>query len=166
MGLSFSDFDLGYLVIALAVVIILLLIFFIILLVQSRKIKKLKSRLDKFMITKEGNNLEKDIVSIYEDNKFLRQNAEQNKKDIKTLYRNMEKTFHKMGLVKYDAFNYMGGNLSFSLALLDENNNGFIINSVHSNEGCYSYSKEIIDGTCSIELSEEEQKALSKAIGE
>ena len=44
----------------------------------------------------------------------------------------MESAYQKMGLVKYDAFNQMGGQLSFSLALLDENNNGFIINSVHS----------------------------------
>ena len=60
----------------------------------------------------------------------------------------------------------MGGQLSFSLALLDENNNGFLINSVHSTEGCYSYTKEIKQGECSISLSEEEVKALELAMGE
>jgi hypothetical protein len=71
-----------------------------------------------------------------------------------------------MGLVKYDAFNQMGGQLSFSLALLDENNNGFIINSVHSSEGCYSYTKEIKLGQCAIDLGAEEAEALSIAMGE
>ena len=71
-----------------------------------------------------------------------------------------------MGLVKYEAFNQMGGQLSFSLALLDENNNGFIINSVHSTEGCYSYTKEIKNGSCSISLGKEEEEALSIAMGE
>ena len=80
--------------------------------------------------------------------KFLKANTEKNKKDIRTLYKNMESAYQKMGLVKYDAFNQMGGQLSFSLALLDENNNGFIINSVHSSEGCYSYTKEIKLGQC------------------
>ena len=70
------------------------------------------------------------------------------------------------GLVKYDAFNQMGGQLSFSLALLDENNNGFIINSVHSSEGCYSYTKEIKLGQCAIDLGAEEAEALSIAMGE
>lgn len=70
-----------------------------------------------------------------------------------------------MGLVRYDAFNQMGGQLSYSLALLDENNNGFIINSVHSTEGCYSYSKEIRNGDNSISLSQEEAEALAIAKG-
>lgn len=59
----------------------------------------------------------------------------------------------------------MGGKLSFSLALLDENNNGFILNSVHSTEGCYTYTKEIKNGECAISLGEEEQQALDMAIG-
>ncbi len=40
----------------------------------------------------------------------------------------------------------MGGKLSFSLALLSQTNDGFIINAMHSREGCYTYIKEIIDG--------------------
>ena len=70
----------------------------------------------------------------------------------------------KKNIVKYDAFNQMGGQLSFSLALLDENNNGFILNSVHSAEGCYSYTKEIIGGKCAIDLGEEEKQALALAM--
>lgn len=59
----------------------------------------------------------------------------------------------------------MGGKLSYSLALLDENNNGFILNSVHSTEGCYSYTKEIRNGQSSISLGEEEKQALDIAMG-
>ena len=110
--------------------------------------------------------LEKDIVGLYEDNKFLKINVDKNKKDIRTLYKNMEHAFQKIGLIKYDAFQQMGGKLSFSLALLDENNNGFILNSVHSTEGCYTYTKEIKNGECAISLGEEEQQALDMAIGE
>ena len=77
----------------------------------------------------------------------------------------MESTFQKIGIIKYNAFNQMGGNVSFSLALLDKQNNGFILNSVHSAEGCYSYTKEIKNGQCSIELGEEEKQALNMAVG-
>ena len=136
-------------------VILLLIIFLILLIVQIRKTSKLKKRLDKFL-----------IAGLYEDNKFLKANTEKNKKDIRTLYKNMESAYQKMGLVKYDAFSQMGGQLSFSLALLDENNNGFIINSVHSSEGCYSYTKEIKLGQCAIDLGAEEAEALAMAMGE
>ena len=51
-------------------------------------------------------------------------------------------------------------------ALLNEKNDGFIINSVHSTEGCYSYTKVIKNGECDISLGEEEKKALQIAMGE
>lgn len=70
-----------------------------------------------------------------------------------------------MGIVKYDAFSQMGGQLSFCIALLDENDNGFIINSVHSTEGCYTYTKEIKNGECKITLGTEEAEAMAIAMG-
>ena len=70
-----------------------------------------------------------------------------------------------MGLVKYDAFNEMGGKLSFSLAMLNAKEDGFIINAMHTREGCYTYIKEIVDGNSIIVLSEEEQEALNMAKG-
>ena len=160
------DFVVDYLIIGMTAVIVVLLITLILLIVQIRKTSKLKKRLDKFLLGKDGTSLENDIVALFEDNKFLKASTEKNKKDIRILYKNMESAFQKMGLVKYDAFNQMGGQLSFCLALLDENNNGFIINSVHSTEGCYSYTKEIKMGESSIPLGKEEEEALAMAMGE
>ena len=51
-----------------------------------------------------------------------------------------------------------------SIAKLDENNNGFILNSVHSTEGCYSYTKEINAGVSSLTLGKEEEEALRIAM--
>lgn len=159
MGLG--NFDLTYLFIGMFALIIILLILFI---VQAVKLSKLSKRYNKFMGGKNAKSLEKDIMGLYEDNKFLKTSMEKNKKDIQTLYRKFEGTFQKVGIVKYDAFNQMGGQLSFSLALLDENDNGFILNSVHSTEGCYSYTKEIKGGLCDISLGDEEKKALDIAM--
>ena len=47
--------------------------------------------------------------------------------------------------------------------MLDENDNGFILNTIHSSEGCYSYTKDIVNGNCNIVLSEEEKKAIDMA---
>lgn len=162
-SIGLGSVDIGYLLLGMAGLILLLIV---LLIVQIRNIGNLKKRMDRFMTGKDSKSLEKDIVGLYEDNKFLKITAEKNKKDIRTLYKNMENTFQKVGIIKYDAFRQMGGQLSFSLALLDENNNGFILNSVHSTEGCYTYTKEIKQGVCDIALGEEEEKALSMAMGE
>lgn len=153
--------DIGYILLGIVAVLLILLIILIVLTVKYSKIKK---RYDKFMQGKNASSLEDDMHGVFEDMKLLKNNVDRNKKDIRILYKNMKRTFQKLGIVKYDAFNQMGGQLSFSLALLDENNDGFIINSVHSSEGCYSYTKEIKNGTSSISLGEEEQQALNIAM--
>lgn len=162
-SIGLGNLDIAYLFLILLIFIVVL---FVIIILQMKKLNRLQKRINKFMTGKDAKSLEKDIVGLYEDNKFLKINVDKNKKDIRTLYKNMEHAFQKIGLIKYDAFQQMGGKLSFSLALLDENNNGFILNSVHSTEGCYTYTKEIKNGECAISLGEEEQQALDMAIGE
>ena len=54
--------------------------------------------------------------------------------------------------------------MSFALALLDEKNNGFILNVVHTREGSYTYIKEIIDGNSVLALGDEEERALNGAL--
>lgn len=162
-SIGLGNLDIAYLFLILLIFIVVL---FIIIILQMKKLNRLQKRISKFMTGKDAKSLEKDIVGLYEDNKFLKINVDKNKKDIRTLYKNMEHAFQKIGLIKYDAFQQMGGKLSFSLALLDENNNGFILNSVHSTEGCYTYTKEIKNGECAISLGKEEQQALDMAIGE
>lgn len=159
MGLG--SIDLSYLFIGLMVVTLLLLVMVIMLTVKFGRLSK---RYQKFMGGKNAKSLEKDIMGLYEDNKLIKASMDKNRKDIENLYRKFEDAFQKVGIVKYDAFNQMGGQLSFSLALLDENDNGFILNSVHSTEGCYSYTKEVKAGLCDIALGDEEKKALDMAM--
>ena len=108
--------------------------------------------------------MEELIMKRFDDMDKMLEDTEKNVNDIKTLFDNMKDTVQKAGVVKYDAFNEMGGKLSFALAMLDGNNTGFVINSMHSREGCYTYIKEIIDGKSYIPLGAEEQKALNQAM--
>ena len=159
MGLG--NIDIAYIFIGMLAIILILFILIIVQIVQTSKMKK---RLKKFMQGKDAKSLESDINGLFEDNKYIKVLTEENKKDIRKIYRNMEYTFQKVGIVKYDAFQTMGGMLSFSLALLNDHDDGFIMNSVHSSDGCYSYTKEIKNGLCDISLGEEEQKALEIAL--
>lgn len=161
--IGLKNADIGILLLILAIIILILIILNI---VNMSTIFKLKKKYKRFMQGKNAKSLENEIIGLFEDNKFIKSSVEKNKKDIRSLYHKFESAFQKIGIVKYDAFNQMGGKLSFCLALLDENNNGFILNSVHSTEGCYSYTKEIEKGSCKISLGEEEEKALNMAMKE
>ena len=159
---QYLGFDSDYIIIGLAVLVLIQIILMIVNVVQMSKLKK-KYKI--FMSGKNAKNLEETLIRRLDqvDDLIIANSA--NEKNIRTLYKNMQKTYQKMGLVKYDAFHEMGGKLSFSLAMLDEKNNGYIINAMHSREGCYTYIKEIIDGNSVIVLAEEEQEALNQAMG-
>ena len=89
---------------------------------------------------------------------------EDNSNNIKDIYEKLEYTFQKIGVVKYDAFHEMGGKLSFALCMLDKKDNGYVVNVMHSNDGCFAYIKEIVNGKSYIELGKEEEKAVKQAL--
>ena len=158
---QYLGFDSDYIIIGLAA---LLIIFFIIIIINMVQVSKLKKRYKIFMSGKDAKSLEDTLMQrLNQVDDLIASNAT-NEKNINKLFDNMKPTFQKIGLVKYDAFHEMGGKLSFSLALLNETNDGFIINAVHSREGCYTYIKEIIDGNSIIVLADEEQEALNIAM--
>ena len=159
---QYLGFDSDYIIIGLSAVVLILLILIIVNIAQMRKLKKAYKV---FMSGKNGKNLEDTLIKRLDQVDTLLEANNENEKTIKSLFEAMQLTYQKMGLIKYDAFNEMGGKLSFSLAMLDVRNNGFIINAMHTREGCYTYIKEIVDGNSIIVLSDEEQKALDRAMG-
>lgn len=150
-----------YVTIALSVVSILLAVVLIIILC---KLKKLKRRVDSLTRGKDTESLEDIIVSYLERVESLEEGEEITRAALNAIKDNLKITYQKTGLVKYDAFREMSGALSYSLALLDKENNGVLISSMYSREGCYTYAKEIIKGESKINLSEEEAEALKQAV--
>lgn len=153
-------FDSDYIIIGLAVFSLVILV---LLCVNISQISKLKKRYKIFMSGKNAKSLEDTLIKRLDQVDDLIAANSANEKNINKLFSNMKFTFQKVGLVKYDAFHEMGGKLSFSLALLNETNDGFVLNAVHSREGCYAYIKEIVGGNSIIVLAEEEQEALDMA---
>lgn len=153
--------DTLYVILGMAVVMAVMLVFLII---NSVKIKKMKLTYTSFMSGKDGKSLEEVVLKRFKEVDELKKEDAAKKVQLDDINESLRYAFSKMGMVKYDAFNEMGGKLSFALALLDNRNNGFLINAMHSREGCYTYVKEIINGESYINLGEEEKKALNKAI--
>lgn len=153
--------DPAYIFILLIMLIILMFLLYV---NVNMKYSRLKSSYSSFMRGRDGKNLEQSILQKFDELDEIASIAKSNQKDIKELAHALKGNYQKVGIVKYDAFNEMGGKLSFALTLLDGNNSGWIINAMHSREGCYNYIKEIVRGESYIELSEEEAESLEQAI--
>jgi hypothetical protein len=159
MGLG--DVDVFYLYITVFSLVIILLLVIVVLLIYVVNMKK---RLSHFMSGRNAASLEEEIGGVFRDISMLKEHDLKFRSDIREIKANLLECYQKVGVVKYDAFREMGGQLSFSIALLDKQDNGFILNSVHSANGCYTYTKEIQNGVSYIDLAEEEREALSRAM--
>ncbi len=158
---QYLGIDSEYVIIGLAGVVALMVILWIVSIIQYHGLKK---KYKSFMEGKDAKSLEGMITERVGQIDTLEMKVKDHDRDINSIFKNLKYTFQKVGLVKYDAFNEMGGKLSFSLCMLNETNDGYIINAMHSREGCYTYIKEIIDGNSVIQLSEEETEALNMAM--
>ena len=159
--LSALGIDPGIIIILLFLLIIALFVLYV---NVTMKYNRLKSSYNTFMKGKDGKTLEESFKERFSEVEAILKITKQNRLDIREMSKHTEKNYQKMGIVKYDAFNEMGGKLSFAIAMLDGTNSGWILNAMHSREGCYTYVKEILKGESFVELAEEEAEALDKAI--
>lgn len=159
--LTFSPF---YYSVGISVLLLLIVVLFILVVNSKKKLKALSRKYDSFMRGKDAETLEDTILSRFKQVDELWDFSRKNEKEITAVKENLRHAYQKVGLVKYDAYNEMGGKLSFVVVLLDKENNGYMINAMHNREGCYTYMKEIIAGESQVVLSEEESEALDKAI--
>lgn len=158
---KYIGIDPAYIIIGMLVAIILLFILYI---VNIAKYSKLKKRYNLFMQGKDAKSLEETLKNKFDNVDKVIDDVKRNSVNLEIISEKLKDTFQKSGIVKYDAFSEMGGKLSYSIALLDQKDNGFIVNAMHSREGCYTYIKEILNGESYLVLSEEEKEALNIAL--
>ena len=161
MGKALSSLGITPAFIFLLLFVILLFLLYV---NVTMKYNRLKSSYMTLMRGKDGKTLEESMKERFAEVDTILKVTKQNRSDIREINRRLEGNYQKLGIIKYDAFNEMGGKLSFALAMLDGKNNGWVINAMHSREGCYTYVKEIVKGESYVELAEEEAEALDKAI--
>ena len=149
---------------AFLILLILQVALIVVLVLLYDKYKHLEKVFNTFMKGKNGKSLETSIFSRFDKLDEIANQVEENREEIEELYGKMKTHYQKVGIVKYDAFHEMGGELSFAITMLDENNTGWILNVMHSREGCYAYVKDIQKGESTIQLAEEERESLEKAI--
>lgn len=153
--------DISYIVIAL---LALMLVLFILLIVFIVKCSKLKKKYEKFLSGKDAQSMEELIADMVKDVNAVKKSNRNVEKTMAEVLKEQRDCYKKIGIVRYDAFKGLAGKLSFTLGMLDGMNNGYLINCMHGNEGCYVYLKEILHGEAMVALSSEERKALDEAL--
>ena len=150
------------------IIIIILLILTVYLLIRNvnsnMRLSRLERRYKVFMKGSDAQYLEKVFVRKFAQIDRLYEAKDQHDHELLFIKKNLDKMFSKYGVEKYDAFDDVGGKLSFALALLDKDNTGLILNAVHSRDNCFLYLKEIVKGESYVMLSQEEVEALRKAV--
>ena len=137
----------------------------VIALIAMGRYKKIYRLYDSFMRGRDAESLE-DLILEEKDRIAKLEEADANNKEVmRAMNRNIRASFQKLGIVHYDAFEGMGGKISFALALLDYTNTGLIINCMHGANGSFLYVKDVEAGTTSIQLGAEEKGALERALG-
>lgn len=154
------------LVILICIGLILLLLVLIIVLFV--KLSGLRKRLDGFMGGSDGRSLESAFQKKFENMDYVNAKLVEIDNRLDNVDRNLLITFQKYSVIKYDAFDVGGGKLSFVMTLLTKENNGFIINTVHSttDQGYFSYLKEVKNGIVDVELAAEERLSLEQAMAQ
>ncbi len=81
------------------------------------------------------------------------------------LAESLQGAVQQVGLVRFDAFEDMGGRLSFSAAFLDARGDGLVVTSIHGRQDTRSYAKRVEGGTSIHNLTDEEEQAIREALG-
>ena len=162
---------------------VFLILQFIIIISLSVSLSKMKKRLKSFLPSDKKMDIENMLVEYSKNSKevldreenmlnlinITKENLEKSiletSNKIDDINIRMKKVVQKVSIIRYNPFKELGGDLCYAIALLDEENNGLVINSIYARDACYSYAKEITNGQSLVhKLSEEERQAVDIAM--
>ena len=157
-----AENNLPWILIGFATLLIILVLMVIRLTLKARNLSK-KSAI--FFEGKDGKNLESLILKNSADIKELDTEIQELYNISNEIHKLSLSSVHKVGIIRFNPFGDIGGDQSFSVALLDGKNTGVVISSLHTKEGTRVYSKPIIKGEADkYPLTEEEKKVVKIAM--
>lgn len=154
----------GYELFIILALIILIVILFITIIVAFSSISRLEKKYRKLMRGVNNKNLEELVTSYLDNIDIAKSKVEQTEKICENLEEKMKNCIQKISVIRYKAFEDVGSDLSFSIALLDEKNDGVILTGIYSRNESTTYAKPIDSGISRYDLSEEEKSVLNKSM--
>ena len=143
---------------------LIVIIFLVILIVQHRSIRKLKKQYRKMMRGVNNRNLEELVADYLDKVEFIDGKFQSLKDELNNQDNRIKGCIQKTSIIRYRAFEDVGSDLSFSIALLDRQNDGIMLTGIYGRSESTTYAKPIDKGISRYELSEEEKKVLKDAI--
>jgi len=142
-----------------------LLIFILLIMTLSNraKVKKLKARYEKFMSGLSDRNIEQLIDEYMDRVIYVNDKNKDIEMQINRIERNLIHCIQKIGVVRFNAFDDVGSDLSFSVALLDCNDNGIVLSGLYARDSSATYAKPVVNGSSTYPLSAEEIQAIDIA---
>lgn len=159
MGIIVDNIEIALLTIFL--ISLILLICVIVLVAQQMKMRR---KYAEMMKGKDVSDFESVVIRIQEELKQLKTNEQEQEKRIDAIREQMKYMKANVGMIRYNAFDQRGNDLSFSLAILDEQMNGVVLTGLHNREESYIYAKPLEKGQSKYALSPEEKSVIDQAV--
>ncbi len=156
IGIYNIEIILGLIVVLIGLIIASIIIFI--------KVRKVKERYNLFVRGMSGIDIEGLFIKTNGDIMDIKRDLNLFEKNISQLETKLTFTIQKVGFIRYNAFANVGSELSFSIAMLDHYQNGFVLTSIYGRENSVSYAKSLKNGISAIPLSDEEIIAIDRAI--
>lgn len=154
----------AYSIYIVAALILLVIILFIIIIIYGKSIDRVEVRLKKLTRGIDNTNLEELISSYMDRVEKTTEESEEIKKLYSDIHEKVDKCLQNISVLRFKAFENVGSDLSFSIAMLDNNKDGVVITSIYGRNESTTYAKPVDKGISRYELSVEENTVLNNAI--
>lgn len=144
--------------------ILIILLLFILVIVLFKSLGKLENRYRKLMRGTSGKNIEEIMVNEFDKIDKANSNSEEALAKCDEINKRLKDCVQKLAIMRYKAFEDVGSDLSFSVAILDDNNDGVILTGIYGRNESTTYAKPIDKGISRYDLSEEEICVLNEAV--
>ncbi len=151
----------NYLLVIVVVMLALLIKLFLTCKNQKKELQELKAKYD-FFTQGDDKNWDEILTKTLTEVRAAKADLQKLEQHQQAMREQMKGCVQKVKLMRYNAFTDTGSNLSYSLAVLDENNNGVVLSSLYGREDNRSYAKPVENGKSTYQLSDEEKEVLEQ----
>ena len=155
------DFEIMF---AMSIAIVFLLIFNIINRIKISKTLRRYNEVSKILSVGDSQNIEDTLINYVKELNFIKNSLNSVEVKCEDVSQKVIKSMQQIGFIRYTAFDDMGGELSFSIAMLDSNSDGFVMTNIYARDMSHVYAKPIRAGKSIHKLSSEEKEAISRAM--
>jgi hypothetical protein len=140
----------------------LVFLLFVIIIVLWAKLAGMKKNYKRILNGSSSMNVEELLINIQEKLNHQEKQTTGITSKIESIRETIKKMKSKVGIHRYNAFGDSGSDLSFSVAVLDDYEDGILLTGIHSREQTYMYAKPIQNGQSAYSLSPEEKEAINR----